>query len=115
MAIQGCGEGGVGGQPCMRALRRWGEGSSLITSIEDVLEKFSEDPDKPSRFKRRQWKKFKNSCFVLALHDGELNETATYSLNEFPQAFQEFHRLDTYENMPMNEEGEIRDEETNVM
>ncbi|KAF3436844.1 hypothetical protein FNV43_RR19597 [Rhamnella rubrinervis] len=27
----------------------------------------------------------------------------------------EYHRPDTYENMPMNEDGEIRDEETNVM
>ncbi|KAF3438743.1 hypothetical protein FNV43_RR21507 [Rhamnella rubrinervis] len=27
----------------------------------------------------------------------------------------EYHRPNTYENMPMNEEGEIRDEETNVM
>ncbi|KAF3434508.1 hypothetical protein FNV43_RR21593 [Rhamnella rubrinervis] len=192
--------------------------SSLITCIKDILEKFLEDPDKLSRFKRRQLKKFENSCFgthylrmqeiilsvsivhnmlrskledkddmvrlaliyflecgllgkeiqasidiqhlsmvedleyfneyawglesynatisfmhgVLALHDGGLNESATYSLNGFPQAFQvwgyetiplmgelyatkEYHWPNTYENMLMNEEGEICDEETNVM
>ncbi|KAF3445901.1 hypothetical protein FNV43_RR11078 [Rhamnella rubrinervis] len=190
--------------------------SSFITCIKDILEKFLEDLDKPSRFNRRQLKKFENSCFVdvppppqsnrirntyfgnlkkiknsnvrvvflylkrskledkedmvrfaliyflecgllgkesqvsidiqhlsmvedlkylnkyiwglesynatissmrrvLTLHDGELNESTTYSLSGFPQAFQEYHRPDTYENMPMNEEGEIRDDETNVM
>ncbi|KAF3441167.1 hypothetical protein FNV43_RR15078 [Rhamnella rubrinervis] len=150
--------------------------SSLITCIKDILEKFLEDPNKPSRFKRRQLNKFKSSCFVFALHDGELNESATYSLSGFPKAFQvddelrsaihslnvkvdhvandlntfrfysmlefqdfrlnsmreiqlikdsfqemfiymknKYHRPNTYENTLMNEEGEIRDKEMNVM
>ncbi|KAF3442963.1 hypothetical protein FNV43_RR16881 [Rhamnella rubrinervis] len=37
--------------------------SSLITCIKDIFEKFLEDLDKPSRFKRRQLKKFENSYF----------------------------------------------------
>ncbi|KAF3457328.1 hypothetical protein FNV43_RR01985 [Rhamnella rubrinervis] len=46
--------------------------SSIMSCIKDIIEIFLEDPDKPSRFKRRQLKMFEDSCFgtlYLGMHE----------------------------------------------
>ncbi|KAF3433318.1 hypothetical protein FNV43_RR24420 [Rhamnella rubrinervis] len=52
---------------------------------------------------------------AMTLHNEELNESATYSFSEFLLAFQEYNRPDTYDNMAMGEDSEIRDREMTVV